>query len=320
MLLRWRNVVEGLFEIGRTEGDATILLNLIDDLDYRVYSNTGQTVGSLMPDVAFVGARLVPLTDDSWVISGVLQAMSRTAAPMVAEIAIELSAKHPALVFRNPEKVELGWERMHRDRGRFIEYFGTDEVVLSPADAEIRMNVYLRRRQRAAHPGQVRPFALAGTLFEHDTVGIIYDETDGLMFLPGYGTLRELFEDPRLAADEEHVEALRGYLNSDSIRPAPLPRLAAAYPRNADAVFAKVLGKRTFSWAEQGEALLRKRKPWYFEHEPLPCVSVIGADASAAARRSAGRVTRIPPRRGRRLPLAGRPPVVRRSTDATRPR
>ncbi len=32
-----------------------------------------------------------------------------------------------------------------------------------------------------------------------------------------------------------------------------------------------------FTWAEHGEALMRRRKAWYYRHEPRPGVSVIGA-------------------------------------------
>lgn len=33
-----------------------------------------------------------------------------------------------------------------------------------------------------------------------------------------------------------------------------------------------------------GEALLRRRKPWYYEHEPRPDISVLGARLSELLR------------------------------------
>ncbi|MFE8950602.1 hypothetical protein ACFYOH_44040, partial [Streptomyces sp. NPDC007856] len=42
MLLGWRDVVEAIFEIQGREGDAVVLHNLLDDLDYRVHSNLGR--------------------------------------------------------------------------------------------------------------------------------------------------------------------------------------------------------------------------------------------------------------------------------------
>jgi len=70
---------------------------------------------------------------------------------------------------------------------------------------------------------------------------------------------------------------LRGYLQSETIAPLPLQRLAAAYPDTVDAVYRKILRKRDFTWTEHGEALMRRRKAWYYQHEPRPGVSVIGA-------------------------------------------
>jgi hypothetical protein len=41
MLRGWRDPVEGIFEIRRKDRDSLALLNLLGDLDYRTYSNTG---------------------------------------------------------------------------------------------------------------------------------------------------------------------------------------------------------------------------------------------------------------------------------------
>lgn len=267
MLLRWRDPVDGIFEVVRTEDDASIFLNLFDDMEYRVYSNTGRSVADFGAEVAFVATRLVPLDEDSWVISGILRTYGRGSASTLVQTVMELAAQSPALAFRNPEKVRLGWERMRAERDRFIEFFGADEILLSPAETEARINAYL---------GGGQAFTLPPPFFEHRTVGVIYDQNDGLMFLPGYGILRELFEDPRLAADEEHAEALLGYLESESINPGPLRRLAESHQDTVDKVFSTVLNQRSFRWADQGEELLRERKPWYFEREPLPCYAIVG--------------------------------------------
>jgi len=123
----------------------------------------------------------------------------------------------------------------------------------------------------------VPAFELPPGLADADSIGIIYDETDGLNFYNEYGMLRELFADPALAADKRYADVLRGYLRSETIGPLPLRRLAAAYPDTVDAVYRKILRKRDFTWAEHGEALMRRRKAWYYQHEPRPGVSVIGA-------------------------------------------
>jgi hypothetical protein len=199
------------------------------------------------------------------------------------------ATKRPELVFRNPQKIEQGWKQMRDDRDGFVEFFGGDEMVLAPGEAEERLNAYYRWRQEAAlarRPARGRPpnlpgldvpvFELPPGLADAETVGIIYDEIDGLNVYPEYGMLRDLFGDPALAADKWHADALRGYLRSETIAPLPLRRLAAAHPDTVDAVFRKILRQRDFTWAEHGEALMRRRKAWYYKHEPRPGVSVIG--------------------------------------------
>jgi hypothetical protein len=113
-------------------------------------------------------------------------------------------------------------------------------------------------------------------LADTDTVGVIFDDVDRLNVYPDYGMLQDLFGDPVLAGDERYADVLRGYLGSETIAPLPLQRLAAAHPDTVDAVFRKILRKRDFTWAEHGDALMRRRKAWYYRREPRPGVSVIG--------------------------------------------
>jgi hypothetical protein len=290
MLLGWRDPVEGIFEIRSKDRDAMILLNLIDDLEYRTYSNMGPAFLRQLPKGGFVHARLVPIhpAPGAWLISGMMTTYRKSDAEYIAKVALELAAKRPELVFRNPDKVEQGWKQMREDRAGFMAFFGSDELVLPPAEAGERLNAYYRQRQEAAlarKPGRHRPPILPGLdvpIFEFppgldaDTVGVIFDDVDGLNIYPDYGTLRDLFGDPVLAADKRYAEVLRGYLGSETIAPLPLQRLAAAHPDTVDAVFRKILRKREFTWAEHGEELMRRRKAWYYEREPRPGVSVIG--------------------------------------------
>jgi hypothetical protein len=292
LLRGWKDPVEGLFEILALDGDAIILLNLLDDLEYRTYSNMGPNIFRQLPKRGFVHARLVAVhpVPDAWLVSGMMQSYPKSSAPHIAQAALEMATRYPALVFRNPEKIEQGWTMMRRDRAEFIEFFGTDELVLPPAEAQARLTAYYQHRQAGGRDRQPRrgrsreDLDEAGRAFdvlppklaEADTIGIIYDEVDGLNFYNDYGMLRDLFANPGLTSDKAYLEVLRGYLDAGTIGPLPFRRLAEAYPEAADVVFQKVLRKPGFSWAEHGEALLRRRKPWYYKQEPRPGVSVAG--------------------------------------------
>ncbi|MEV7772973.1 hypothetical protein [Kitasatospora sp. NPDC086791] len=317
MLLGWRDPVEGVFEIRRKDGDAVVLLNLVDDLEYRTYSNVGRAAFRGVSKGGFLLACVVPVhsADGAWLISGAMSSYPKSSATEIARAALQLATSHPELVFRNPEKIEQGWESMREDRAAFVEFCGSDELVLPPAEVEDRLNAYYRHRQEAAvaeHPDRARGRRLPGLAFpafelprglaESDTVGVIYDEVDGLNFYPDYGMLRDLFADPALPGRRQHQDLLRVYLREESIAPLPLRRLAAAHPETVDEVFRKLLRKPGFTWDEHGEELLRRRKPWYYEQEPRPGVSVIGerlSELAAGGRRQRfTRTRRVPDRPG----------------------
>jgi hypothetical protein len=300
MLRGWRDPVEGIFEIRGKDQDAVVLLNLIDDLEYRTYSNMGPAAFRRLPRGGFVHARLVPIgpVPGAWQVSGSMSAYRKSAAAQIAQAALAVATERPELSYRNPEKIKQAWAQMEEDRAAFVEFFGGDELILPPSEAEERLKAYHRHRQEAAlarQPERRRPRNLPGVdvpafefppeLADADTIGMIYDETDGLNFYNEYGMLHALFADPALAADKRHADVLKGYLQAETIGPLPFRRLADAHPDTADAVFRKVLRKPNFTWAEHGEALMRRRKPWYYEHEPRPGISVIGARLSELLRR-----------------------------------
>ena len=152
---------------------------------------------------------------------------------------------------------------MRAERAAFVEFFGCDELVLSPAEAEERINAFYRHRQEAALaarsarrrppdiPGvDVPAFELPPELADAETVGVIYDEIDGLNFYNEYGMLRDLFADPALASDKRYADVLRGYLRAETIGPLPFRRLAAAHPQTVDAAFRRILRQPHFAWAD----------------------------------------------------------------------
>jgi hypothetical protein len=292
MVRGWADPVEGFFEVVGKDRTSIVLLNLLDDLEYRTYSNMGPGAFRRLPKGGFVYARLVPISPvpGAWLVSGYMSAFPKSGGAQIARVALQLATTQPELVFRNPEKIAQGWNQMREDRAAFMEFFGGDELVLPPAEAAERLDAYHRHRRQAtlaAHPERRKPrrgpdtdlppFEFPDELAGADTIGLIYDEIDGLNFYNDYGMLRELFADPALAADKRYANVLRGYLGAETVGPLPIRRLALAHSGTADAVFRKVLRKPGFTWAEHGEALLRRRKAWYYEHEPRPGVSVIGA-------------------------------------------
>jgi hypothetical protein len=318
LVLDWAgNNVRGVFEVRSiarrdSAGEAVIALNLVDDLDYRVYglgttvagTAAGRTGGSAPGNAApeqggFFAGTLLPLAEDdsAWLPAGDEISYPKGDARQVARLAIDLATREPDLVFRNQEKATQGWAYMRRDRAEFVAFFGADELVLPTLEAEGRLNAYYKMRRDSALAARGRhrsvsdtgetTFAMPEGFFEFDTVGVIYDELDGFVVVPEYGMLRAMFADPSLAADPLHANVLRAYLREDAIPPLPLRRMAAEFPGNVDPVFRRVLGNRAFTWNQNGPGLLKKRKPGYYDAEPTPGVAVLSDRVMALARGAA---------------------------------
>lgn len=124
-----------------------------------------------------------------------MSAYRKSGAAQIAQAALAAAMERPDLVYRNPEKLNQAWTQMREDRAAFVEFFGSDELVLPPAEAEEQLNAFHRHRQEAAlarvparrrlrHlPGvDVPAFEFPPELADADTIGMIYDETDGLNF------------------------------------------------------------------------------------------------------------------------------------------
>src|SRR5205823_13589915 len=87
---------------------------------------------------------------------------------------------------------------------------------------------------------------------------------------------------PGRPAGSEHRRAVLGYLGADSISALPFRRLARADTARASQLFQHLLEKPGFSWERDGEALLRKHKPWCFGAEPQPPVTPLSSELAKA--------------------------------------
>jgi hypothetical protein len=141
LLLGWQDVVEGIFEVERRETDVVVARNLVDELGYRIHSNAGPSALKGMQPRSFLLARIVPI-EDEWLLSGVSRLLPECSRSEAYATASDLALHHPALVFRNPEKLAQGWELQREERRRFIEFFGADLVVVPGSQTAERMRAF----------------------------------------------------------------------------------------------------------------------------------------------------------------------------------
>ena len=96
MLLGWRDVVEGIFEVVRRDGDVLIVTNLIDELTYRVRSNMGGEAFRVFRPCSYMIARFVPMGSE-WLVSGVIHTIGKRRRKVAYAVAAEIAMNCPEM-------------------------------------------------------------------------------------------------------------------------------------------------------------------------------------------------------------------------------
>lgn len=288
MLLGWRDVVEGMFEVTRKDSDAVILFNVVDELTYRAWSNLGRgALRQLKKGMIAVG-RLVPV-GESWMVSGNLAVFPASTREVMLASAAKQALSNPELAFRNPVKLAEARSMVARQHEAFADLFGTDLIVVPGSEVPDKVQEFDRHWAKQVPPDPEPPEPVAmdfpDDLLDADSVAIDFVAGEGMSFYPRYHLLEELFSNPTLLARRPYREALSDCLRDPDASPELLRRLAARDPAKASTVFTKLLKrKRGFSWEADGEALLRKHKPSYFDGTLLPRTVVLSKPLSNALR------------------------------------
>jgi hypothetical protein len=283
IMLGWRDVVEGCFEVRGFEGDAVALHNLFDDRVYRVYSNMGRSVFDALREGMFVMGRIVPVhpATNAWLVSGHFAAFPESALREIAQTVAQQASAHPELLRRNPVMLQRAWEVQAEHRADFIAQVGSDLAVLPAHEARETLREHYRRLRDKAEAPLDGPAPEDTDLspdipLDADSIALIYDEVEGLCLYRDFDRLDALFADPAPTRDRTRLAQLREYLDDESVSPLAIRRLVQRHPDGADEVFRALLRKPDFSWSRDGEKLLRRRKKSFFDREPMPSVSIIG--------------------------------------------
>jgi hypothetical protein len=274
MLLGWRDVVEGVFDVVGKDRDALVLFNFLDELTYRTRSNLGRRAFKPLKKGMILVGRLVR-AGDGWMVSGNPAAFPASARGQMLAAAAEQAMRNPEAVFRNPAKLAEARRMLAEHHQAFVDLFGADLIVVPGIEVPGKVEAFHRHLAQQAGPGagppEIPALDLPGDLIDADSVAIHFVAGEGLSFYPDYHLLEELFSEPALITRRRYRETLSGFLRDPDTSPEPLRRLAARDPAKASTVFAKLLKrKRGFSWDTDGEQLLRRSKPSYFDGTALP--------------------------------------------------
>ncbi len=290
MLLGWRDVVEGIFEVSGKDGGVLVLVNFLDELTYRARSNLGGRAFKPLKKGMILVGRLVR-TGEDWMISGHLITFPASARDQMLAAAAEQALRQPEAVFRNPAKLAEARRLLAEQYDRFVDLFGADLIVVPGSEVPGQVVAFHQHLSRHADPDSeprdLGPLDFPDEVLDAESVAIHFLPEEGMSFYRDYLLLDELFRNPALINRRRYRETLSGFLSEPDISPEPLRRLAARDPGKASMVFARLLKrKRGFTWQTDGEQLLRKHKPSYFDGTLMPRTVVLPDPLSKALRAS----------------------------------
>ncbi|HEV2373048.1 MAG TPA: hypothetical protein VGS19_12850 [Streptosporangiaceae bacterium] len=151
LLLGWRDVVEGVFEVAGKDGDTVMLVNLLDELTYRTRSNMGCQAFRTLKKQMIVICRLVRIGDD-WLVSGNLATFPVSARQDMLVAAAEQAMRSPEAVFRNPAKLADARSALTHQHQVFTRLFGCDLVVVPAAEVPPKVEEFHRCLANQAAP------------------------------------------------------------------------------------------------------------------------------------------------------------------------
>ncbi|MFN7145074.1 MAG: hypothetical protein ACK4YP_14955 [Myxococcota bacterium] len=250
--LRWtREVRTALWVVDGWEGEKVLLRDVRTEEEIAVTAPGQQAE---LERRAVLRARVIPV-DDTWRFSGEPDVWE----PMGVIARMDLlrqwqEGPEPDLVARLAA-LRAAFARQREERLAWVAHFGADEIVFADAsDMDKRLARFVSylhnehpfpslggRTRAAAHRAEkgdepvIVQFALGPTLTGPGRPGAIYDEVEGVHFLPGYGEFAA-----HLRGEEEHPDIVRAYLEDPGITRLPFrriggaPRLAALLGRPAD--------------------------------------------------------------------------------------
>jgi hypothetical protein len=156
MLLGWRDVVEGIFEVTGKDHDALVLFNLLDELTYRARSNLGRRAFRPLRKGMIVVGRLVRAGED-WMVSGNPAAFPASARDQMLAAAAKQAMRYPEAVFRNPAKLAEARRILAQHHQAFVDLFGTDLIVVPGIEVPGKIEAFHRHLAQQTRPAAEPP-------------------------------------------------------------------------------------------------------------------------------------------------------------------
>lgn len=297
-----KNIVEAMeksissvFEIKRVNKTGFEFLNIVNERKYMVTSLMKMTAFRGLGTGDYIIARIVEIDGDYYLleVSGVLASSRKNDA---YRFAVAKIIQNPELVYLdNPEKqkeIEQDVEDIYK---KFVEFFGTEEIVTTNKCADDLISIfndYAEEGKKAEYkelikePDEYKFFnvsefnnsydnflenSLGGFSSHQETydVGIIYDKELGLYAIPFYGTFNKIFEVKDYTTILNYDNCIKYFLENDKFS-ANLIRQVAKKHSNFMEIVNAVLAKN-FTL----EDVLKKYKRRYLNNKIISSTTVL---------------------------------------------
>ncbi len=285
--------ISSIFEIKRVLQNGFELNNIINEKIYNVVSLVKMTTFRGMGSGQYVVARIFKFEDAYYLleISGVLPATRRDDA---LRYSVAKIIQNPELVYMdNPEKQKEIEKNVKEIYKKFVEFFGTDEVVTTNKFADDLIGAFndfaeggekVDISERIQKPDVYKFFdvsefnnsydnflenSLGGFSSHKETydVGIIFDKELGLYAVPFFETFNKIIENP------DGIENAKGcvdfFLNNDKFSANIIKRVAERHENFMD-VINKILGTNYTL-----DELLENYKSRYLENKIFSSTTVL---------------------------------------------
>lgn len=208
-----RDVRTALWVVDGWEGPRVLLRDIANDEEIAVWAEGAE---ASLTRRTVLRARVLPWAGDS-VFSGDPDVFGEMGViGRLDLLRLWREGPEPAL-HEELKQLRAAFRRQRDERDAFVRWFGSDTVVWGGADAmEAALLTFLAELRGEGDRSTVR---LGPSLLGEGRHGAIFDESEGIHFLPSLG---EFFD--AMAGEPRHADVLRGYLDDPGVTALPFRR------------------------------------------------------------------------------------------------
>jgi len=247
-----------VFEVKRVLSSGFELYNLVNEKLYKILSFVKMNNFRSITPGQFIFCRIFPMRDEHYLLE-VVNTVSSIQKEEVYKYAIAKIIEKPEDAYEDNEKKKDEIEKLINDfGGKFIECFGSDEVITTNLYADNLINMFNAYCDDGVMPAKediesnikqvehnryfsVSDFKNSYSDFMEKSlegfsshsasydIGIVYDKELGLFVIPFYRTLCKIYEAEDYKTIQGYKDCIKSFLENDKIPANIIKRIAAKY-------------------------------------------------------------------------------------------